>query len=204
MSEFGSPIPISDAQARAIEEAFKTLHATGGAVWEIVGVPLDDLVGLLGGNWIKARRAENLARLFAEAHARLKKDGIKVEPASLSIGLPILEAAADESREELQDLWAALLAAAADPSRSKSFRNEFMDIIKRMDPMDAVILKAAHEAGGHIDGNMRNALSSKFQLGRDAVDVSISNLNKLNLLMEAPPRMHVTPLGREFLRTLKI
>jgi len=84
--------PISGAQANAIAEALKTLRAAGGAIREIFGTAPEDLVALLGGSWLKVKRAENLIRTIAKAHERLKKDGIKVEPTSLSIGLPILEA----------------------------------------------------------------------------------------------------------------
>jgi hypothetical protein len=73
----------------------------------------------------------------------LKARGVEPEPPSLSIVLPILVAAADESRDELQDIWARLLAAAADPARAKSFRATFIDAAKRMDPIDAPVLQLA-------------------------------------------------------------
>jgi hypothetical protein len=52
-------------------------------------------------------------------------------------------------RGELQDIWAKLLAAAADPARAKSFRLRFIETAKQMDPLDAVVLsKASAERGG--------------------------------------------------------
>jgi hypothetical protein len=59
------------------------------------------------------------------------------EPASLSVPLPILIAAADESRDELRDIWARLRAAAVEPSHAKSFRIRFIEVAKKMDPLDA-------------------------------------------------------------------
>jgi hypothetical protein len=61
---------------------------------------------------------------------RLADRGEPTEPPSLSLLLPILVAAAEESRDELQDLWARLLAAAADPSRARSFRIQFIETVK--------------------------------------------------------------------------
>ena len=121
---------LSDAEAEAAKELLKTAQGFGGFVRDILGTVPEDLIGLLGGDWLKVRRFENILRTIKKAHDRLEKDGIKPEAASLSVSLPILRAAADESREELQDLWADLLAASADPARSRSFRNEFIEIIK--------------------------------------------------------------------------
>jgi len=49
------------------------------------------------------------------ARGRLEARGVG-EPIlpSLTVALPLFRGAADESREELQDLWARLLAAAMD------------------------------------------------------------------------------------------
>ena len=200
-----SIIPISDAQAAMVEQALKTLQATGGAVREILGTTPEDLVALLGGNWLKVQRVENLARLFAKAEERLKRDGIKVKPASLSVGLPILEAGADESREELQDLWAALLAAAADPAREKSFRNSFIEVVKKMDPLDSSVLIAANKRNAPMSGGGRDSISAELQLSRDQVEVSIANLQKLELMVQLPTgSIGVSPLGREFLRVAKV
>jgi hypothetical protein len=134
----------------------------------------------------------------------LKKDGIKPEAASLSIGLPILIAAADESREEIQDLWARLLAAAADPARSKSFRNAFIEVIKKMDPLDAAVLQVAQAEGGRIDGGKVNSIAARLTLSNDQVGVSVENLEKLGILIRGPAMPpSISPFGREFLRMLK-
>jgi len=46
-----SLIPISDDQAKAIQEALKTLQGFGGFLRETFGTVPQDLVGLLGGDW---------------------------------------------------------------------------------------------------------------------------------------------------------
>jgi hypothetical protein len=50
-------IPISDEQAKAIQEALKTLQRFGGFVADTLGTVPQDVIGLLGGDWIKVRRA---------------------------------------------------------------------------------------------------------------------------------------------------
>jgi hypothetical protein len=104
MSDDGSLVPISDEQAKLFQEAVKALEGLGGFLKEILGTVPHDIVGLLGGDWLRVRRAENLARIVAKSKDRLKARQVEPpEPASLSIVLPILVAAADESRDELED-----------------------------------------------------------------------------------------------------
>jgi hypothetical protein len=150
----GSLIPVSDEQAKAIQEAIKALRGVGGFLREILGTVPEDLVGYLGGDWLKVRRAENLARILDKMRERLQERNAKTEQPSISIVLPLLIAAADESRDELQDIWARLLAAAADPTRAKSFRNQFIEVAKQMDPLDAAVLQAARERGEGVTGQI--------------------------------------------------
>lgn len=124
------------------------------------------------------------------------------EPASLSIGLPILKAAADESREELQDLWARLLAAAADPGRSRAFRLAFIEIVKKMDPLDAIFLLAAAESESKsLTGGQLTAIANRTGATPDQVDISAASLKTLGVL--SPPHTFVlSALGREFVRAI--
>jgi hypothetical protein len=132
MSDPGNLIPISEEQSKAIQEAskaaqeaFKTLQGIGGFLRKTLGTVPEDLVGYLGGDWLRARRFENVVRLLEKLKERIEARKTKVEePISLSVALPLFRAAADESRDELQDLWARLLAAAADPARADHFRLE--------------------------------------------------------------------------------
>jgi hypothetical protein len=137
---------------------------------------------------------------------RLKKRGIKPEQISPNRALPIFIAAADESIDELQELWAKLLAAAADPRRAKSFRMAFVNAAKLMDPLDAVVLEQAGASNQVISERVRNDLAAKLNLSRDQLDVSLSHLIELNLMwgttIGATPDATMAPLGREFLKAV--
>ncbi len=50
MSDPGSIIPISDEQAKAIQEAIKALQGVGGFLKQILGTVPEDLVGYFGGD----------------------------------------------------------------------------------------------------------------------------------------------------------
>jgi Abortive infection alpha len=204
--------PVGDEQAKAIQEvskaiqeALKTLQGFGGFLRQIFGTVPEDVVALLGGDWLKVRRAENLARMLDKARERLRARRVeRPEPASLSIALPMLIAAADESRDELQDIWARLFAAAADPDRVGSFRLAFIETVKKMDPLDAAVLQnASADYAGRITAETQNKMAERLGASRDEVEVSISNLEQLNLIREVNAVTRaISAFGREFLRTV--
>jgi hypothetical protein len=205
MSDPGSLIPMSDEQAKAIQEALKTLQRIGGFLKQTFGTVPEDLVGLLGGDWLKARRLENFARIAGKAQERLKARHVDArKPPRLSILLPLIVAAADEEDDELQDMWARLLAAAADHARAKSFRLAFIETVKKMDPLDAAVIRGIHSTE-LISGDMLTKLRSELGASEDEIEISIENLHRLELIEERGGKYkssYMSAFGREFLRTV--
>jgi Abortive infection alpha len=201
----GGLIPFGDEQAKAAQEALKTLRGLGGYLKEILGTVPEDLVGMLGGDWLRAKRAENIARIIEKSKERLRERNAEPkEPASLSVTLPLLTAAADESRDELQDVWARLLAAAAEPTRARFFRAAFIQAVKQLDPLDATVLQLIERDGaGSFNPNTRNALALNMKVRPDQIDISAENLAHANLLTPiGHSAKSITPFGREFLRAI--
>jgi hypothetical protein len=58
---------------------------------------------------------------------------------SLNMAAALIAGAQEESREELVELWARLLASAMDP-KLNSVRHSFIEAVKAMDPTDALVL----------------------------------------------------------------
>jgi hypothetical protein len=201
MSDSGSPVPT--------EQALKVLQGVGGFLREMFGTVPEDLVGYFGGDWLKVRRAENAARLIEEARERLRARNQTPEPPSMSIVMPLLIAAADEDRDELRDIWARLLAAAADPTRAKAFRLRFIETVKQMDPLDAAVLQGAQQLPdvGRLLGSDRNQLVQQLNATSDEIEVSVSNLIRLGLahsltVSPAGGDTVTSAFGREFLRAV--
>jgi hypothetical protein len=92
------------------------------------------------------RSRQNASIIWQKTRERLRDRGIEPESPSLKYAIPILEAAADEENNELQDLWSRLLAAAMDPNRRDAMRQSFIATVKQMD-LDVVVFKAIHENG---------------------------------------------------------
>jgi hypothetical protein len=66
---------------------------------------------------------------------------------------PLLRAAYDESRPELQDLWGKANRGGQDPNRSGGLRLSFINALKQFDPLDALVLKARYEGPGELSPN---------------------------------------------------
>jgi abortive infection alpha-like protein len=199
-----SLIPISDEQAKAIQEALKVLQGLGSFLDKVLGDVPQNLVNYLGGDWLRVRRAENLYKMISRAKDRLEAWRVEtpISP-SLSVTIPLLRDAADESREEVQELWARLLAATMDPTRTNFVRQRFVQAVRILDPPDTRVLTALLGRGGGVNQPERNVMGPELGMSRDEVDVSLTNLIRAELVFEPTTQeAALSPFGREFLRVV--
>lgn len=164
----------------------------------------DDVLGLAGGDWLRERRERNRRRLHKNTEEELSRRGVEepLQPGP-SIVIPLLTAAQEEDRDELMKLWAKLLAAAMDPARHGSYRREFVEIAKNLEPLDAATLP--HLAGNEErQPSRREYIMNLTGASTDEVHLSFANLEQLGLVHGATgsfPKVSpfLTPLGRQFL-----
>jgi hypothetical protein len=106
----------------AIEETAKTT----GKAFDLIrdsARPIADAYGLIIGDQIHAARHRRLDAITRKTRQILKdRDLSEAAEVAEQIAIPLLEAAQGEPREEMQDLWARLLANAMDPSRRDDVR----------------------------------------------------------------------------------
>jgi hypothetical protein len=100
-----------------------------------------------------------------------------IEPPA-AVAIPLLDAATLENREELQDLWASLLANLMDPAHCDLVRIEFVDTLKQLNPIDAKCLELLNTAVDSTQ-NPRNHLSGLLSVDPGVVQVALENLAKL-------------------------
>src|SRR5690242_18399289 len=121
----GNGIQLFDPEtARAIQEFSKatrtlleTLTKGGSYAAAVFGQLPHNTVGIVG-DWVLHKRIRRAIELERETEAILKARKVdNREDPSPSIATPLLEAALDEDREHLREMWAKLLAAAIDPTR---------------------------------------------------------------------------------------
>jgi hypothetical protein len=189
---------------KAIEE---TAKATGKVVdlvhdgFRAVSPAVADAYGYLIGDRISALRQRNLDAVARDADRILRERKVTDRSAvAEQIGLPLLEAAAAESRDELRTLWARLLANSIDPDRSENVRPEFISLIQKLEPLDARVLEFLHtkEKDLHVPKHKAHDL---LRCRDTAAFVSIGHLVELRCVRTEGGNHHLvlTELGVELM-----
>jgi hypothetical protein len=134
----------------------------------------------------------------------------------------LIAGAQEESRPELMELWARLLANAMDPNLN-SVRQSFIEAVKKMDPVDAVVVRHLHEAkimlvllnreeGSSTQITGSDDIARAINRRSDEVELSMRHLKDLSLLDEHSSTVGeddeqveelswwINAAGREFLR----
>jgi hypothetical protein len=167
-----------------------------------VGKPVSSAYGLLIGDRIEAWRERNLDALARRTKQILKQRNLaETAPLSESIAIPLLEAAQGDPRQEMQDLWATLLANAMDPARREEVRQEFITTLKAFHPTDAVVLKRLNEAfPQRVDPHELMGTD----LRQSTVEVSLRNLSLWGCSEGGSVSHAILPFGRELVRACSI
>lgn len=183
----------------AIEEAAKATSKALDLI-KAASPAIGDMYGLVIGDTIKHARSERLERMAAKANKKLSDRGVtdKVETPE-QIAIPLLEAAQGESREELIDLWARLLANAMDPGRIADVRAEYIDILKKFEPLDARILDSLSGNNPATSQIQKQSIHALVGTRQSAAIVSVDNLERLGCirLVGGGHFLALTELGKE-------
>jgi hypothetical protein len=199
-----SIIPVTDAQAKLGKTAIEEGGKLGRYVGRILGDVPSDMVQVFIGQHLRFARI-----LIADSYDRrireiLERRNAKTEPLSPSVAIPLITAAYEESRPELQAFWAALIAAAMDPARSDRMRLAFIGTLKQFDPLDALLLRQLPTLPGNQEPFAAQFWATRLGVGLNAVLVSVDNLNRLGCITILPAnnkQLPLTPYGQELLRT---
>lgn len=179
---------------------------TGFAGWlkDTFGTIPQDLLGIAGGDWLHHQRRRNLLALEAKTEAIRQRIGAgPAHEPSVSVVLPLLQAAADEGRPELQELWAALLASAMLPEGGKRVRRAFFDTLRQMEPSDAVLFREAvtRYQGSYIPTSQFHGLLADAGLPGPSGTVAWEALERLGLgFTSGQGNAGITVFGLEFWR----
>ncbi|MBL8576360.1 MAG: DUF4393 domain-containing protein [Mesorhizobium sp.] len=145
---------LSDEESKAVQEVAKTATAYqksvdtfGKFVANVLGHPLKQGMGLVGDGFGMLRI--ELAMRFQQRVERLQRErGLSDShrPVPLSIAYPLLEAASLEEDETLSDMFAQLLVNAMDHKYGKYIPKSYIETVRLMSPLEALILKTMVEA----------------------------------------------------------
>ena len=190
--------------AKTAQEVAKTTRAgieatekLGGFVARITNEPVEAIMGIFGDR-LKFMRWERQLRLYDREQEILHQRGVgnHLRTVPPKLALPIVENASLEEDDELQDLWANLLASALDPNFKGVVRSAFIDIIKQLEVTDVHVLDAIHKEIQKEDDNNKDAFGNylskylvtpnriikKTNIWLEAYENSIDNLLRLRLV----------------------
>lgn len=188
--------------AKAAGKAIDATSGFGGWLKQTLGTIPEDLLGIAGGDWLHQQRQRNVLAMKAKTEEiRLRIGaGPPCEP-SPSVVLPLLIGAAEESRPELQDLWAALLASALQPDGGSRVRRAFFETLKAMEPIDARLFRALANVstGAQITDQVEGLIEAELQVFGATAAVGWEALTKLGLVRTSLNKQ-MTLYGQEFWR----
>jgi hypothetical protein len=159
-----------EAAKELVKETAKLTREMGGFLSKVFGTLPQDTVGVLGGDWLHHVRVRNAHRLQQRTEEILK-ECTSTKPLGPNEAIPLLNAAQDESRPELQELWARLLANAMDGARPPINRR-FINVLRSLDILEARIIQRLDNEG--------------------AIDKDVEFLNE-NLAIDWTEDLSVTP-----------
>jgi hypothetical protein len=212
--------PLDDEQVKAVSavaDLLKTVVETArDATASVLGRLPGDLVSWAIGDRVAVARWENAERLFDKAKERLEARGVQDKAKlSASIAAPLLDSAADESRDELVELWSRLLANALDPKRAGRARLRFIEIVKKLEPLDARVLEQLHAGPSNPQPSQRDFFSQRLSVGADEVEVAFLSLFDLGVVSASGAavtstgrpvnlaNVYLTAIGRQLLRAVE-
>jgi hypothetical protein len=133
--------PTNAAAKGTIEAVLKPIE---GIVKTIAGPAADEL-GLILRDKVREYRFRRQLRFFTKLKQLCADADIKPKAVNFPLLMDILDRASMEPDDELQDLWANLLANAADPNYKGLITVTFPDILKHLSKEEAVLLDHMYE-----------------------------------------------------------
>ncbi|MFA6191400.1 MAG: Abi-alpha family protein [Sulfurimonas sp.] len=129
-------------------------------------------------------KIENALKLQDRLNIVLEKRGNPelISQLPLRIGLPLLEAALNEDDDNLQNLWANLLASSMTNENQTKSTKTYIEILKQLDIEDAKLLHTIHMIQPNAIFNKQTGFANIE--GKSVVDISfaVNNLERLGLI----------------------
>jgi Abortive infection alpha len=148
------PVPEIEETAKATQEVAKTAgkaidasRELGGFFSRIFGGSLEQLAGIGEDHLTVYRRTRQLrlAKRYEEIRKELGFES-EIKPVELKFGLPLIAAASVENDDELQDLYARLLARATNPDSKIEAKRAFVSILQELGPLEVLLIDQIYSA----------------------------------------------------------
>ncbi len=126
--------------SESYREGIDAVRDFGAFLGRIIGGPLEQAGGIVEDK-IRYIRLERQLRLQNRFFQVLRERGLSgpTRTLPLKLAIPLLQAATMEENDDLQDLWANLLANSADADSGVEARRTFIDILSSFTTLDALV-----------------------------------------------------------------
>jgi len=182
-------------------EAAKEIAVTTGKVID-AGVKLGGFFRLvlgdaaieLGGavkDWATYFRYNNLLKIQDKVFKLHKKR--KIEGKTIVIppryAIPLIQNASQEDNDDIQSLWAGLVANSTDPDKKLNVQKIYIEILSSLEPIDVQIMLYFSKQGWHLfsevpgGGITIEKLLSELNLLENDIVISLQNLHRLGCLI---------------------
>jgi hypothetical protein len=174
--------PTNAAVKATIEAALKPIED----IVKTIAGPAADELGLVLRDKVREYRFKRQIRFFTKFKQLCTDAGIKPKAVNIPLLMDILERASMEPDDDLQDLWANLLANAADPNYNGLITVTFPDILKHLSKEEAVLLDHMYEFRQSQPAEVLAEKWRKADVGTQKYvePVYEDNLKRLGLILE--------------------
>lgn len=167
-----------------LEVGFKTLFGPVQDLFERLTGSAAEQYGLMWGDSVKMRRTKRLVKGLAKTKRMLAEAGFDPQAVPDKLLLPIFDGMSVEDDENLQDMWAALLANAASPENADKVRPGFIATLKQMSPDEAGALDWIYD---HLlpNGTTKlsvQELSNDIAISEQQIEVCLGALEAAGLI----------------------
>lgn len=223
-NSMGTALEATLEVAKTTGKAIDAAREAGGFFSEFIRPPLQVAIGMWT-DQLNYRRWSNAIDLEQRAQAKLTSLGsnVSLRQVPLSVGVPLVEAAALEESDDLRELWANMLANFADQNSEVIANKSFVTVMKDLSPLDVAILNKIYSMEGvekrcvlteHLPDSAAFELPTKAGearrepgMPRAEVELSIANLFRLQCLQTAKiggpdvfDGVYTTTFGHEFFK----
>lgn len=173
-----------------VKETIEALYRPVESIVKTLAGPAAEEIGLSFRDSVQVWRFKRQVRLFERVKQFCAEAGIKPQAVKLPFLFDVVERASLEEDDDLQDMWAALLANEADPRRESLMSSAFPEVLRQLSKAEAGYLY-------QLDRATSGAPVPRPNQGW-ITDVQMDNLKRLGLTDGTHGSNQLTTFGRAF------
>lgn len=174
------------------KDAIQALYKSIEGIVKTVAGPAADEIALVLRDRVREIRFRRQVRFFSKVKKLCSEAKIKPQAVRLPLLLDIIDRASVEPDDELQDLWANLLANAADPTYKGLISTAFPEILRQLSRDEAAFLEEFYTRSRYSSEQFAEMTRMRLTTKPPSIsDVYEDNLKRLGLIeqieKEGPP-----------------